>query len=69
MLDLVLPLEPPAEFGSDTEDAPAPPGWVVPNGLFAEVVLGTETIDGAEGVASGSLPAAWARNVLSYTAC
>ena len=61
MLDLVLPLEPPVEFG-----------WVVLSGPFVELVLATEKTDGAEGVASGSLPAAWARtlsNVLSYTVC
>jgi hypothetical protein len=72
VLDLVLPLEPPVEFGSDTEDTPVPPGWAVPCGLLVEVVLEMETTDGAEGVASGSLPAARARttsNALSYTVC
>ena len=72
MLDLELLLEPPVEFGSDTEVTPVPFGWAVPCDLFVEVVLEMETTDGAEGVASGSLPAAWARttsNVLSYTVC
>ena len=61
VLDLELPLEPPVELGAGIKDAPVPPGW-----------LERETTGGAEGVASGPLPAAWARttsNVPSYPVC
>ena len=64
-------LEPPLEVeeGGGSDDVPVPRVGVVVS-WFEEVVLEMGTTDGVLGVASGSLPAAFARvtsNALSYT--
>jgi len=81
VLGLSPPLELPLEVGEGIGDVPItelgtsamPVSRLVPEGVsegVKEVVLERETTGGALGVASGSLPAAFARvtsNELSYT--
>jgi hypothetical protein len=77
VLGLPPPPEPPLEVEEGVEDVPVPGSGVlampvrrlVLDGVSEEVVLERETTDGVLGVASGSLPAAFARvtsNKLSY---